>query len=80
VIGIIKYADEVGLIVKDAEKGVETVKLKGGIKGAAQAKTTIRLLDEVVDANFLNIINKYKNKLPQWAIGKGNFGCAEVSV
>lgn len=37
VIGAIKYRDEVGLIVKEAEKGAEVVKLKGGIKGAAEA-------------------------------------------
>ncbi|MEI4803426.1 deaminase domain-containing protein [Bacillus sp. FJAT-51639] len=49
-------------------------------KGVAEAKTTIRLLDEVVNSNFLNIINKHKNKLPQWAIGKGNFECAEVTI
>ncbi|CAM2895347.1 deaminase domain-containing protein [Hathewaya histolytica] len=34
----------------------------------------------MADVNFLNISNKYKNKLPQWAIGKGNFGCAQVTI
>lgn len=40
-IGVIKYGDEVGVIVKDAEKGVETIKLKGGIKGIEKATPEI---------------------------------------
>ncbi|QAS59378.1 hypothetical protein [Clostridium septicum] len=74
------YLPEIANKIKNGERVERIVDSIRGTKGAAEAKTTIRLLDEVVDANFLNIINKYKNKLPQWAIGKGNFGCAEVTI
>ncbi|WP_346894082.1 hypothetical protein [Clostridium sp. UBA871] len=61
VIGVIKYGDEVGLIVKDAEKGVETIKLKGGIKGAAEANKVLEGLQgfkKGITAAQIKAINK----------------------
>lgn len=49
IIGVIKHGDEVGVIVKDAEKGLETIKLKGGIKGASN------LIDDDLAKMYKNI-------------------------
>jgi hypothetical protein len=41
---------------------------------------SMRLVDDVLDAGFLNKVNLFKSKLPTWAQGRKVFGYAETSI
>ncbi|WP_346887892.1 hypothetical protein [Clostridium sp. UBA1056] len=72
VIGVIKYGDEVGGIVKDAEKGAEAIKLKGGIKGAAEA---IGDLSSKALKHLMNdhMVSRYAKQVVEGSLSKKSF-------